>query len=27
MVDDYKATCDNCQVRIDKTKKVTKWIK
>ena len=24
MVDDYKATCDNCQVRIDKTKKVTK---
>jgi hypothetical protein len=24
MVDDYKATCDNCQVRIDKTKKAVK---
>jgi predicted nucleic acid-binding Zn-ribbon protein len=24
MVDDYKATCDNCQVRIDKTKKALK---
>jgi predicted nucleic acid-binding Zn-ribbon protein len=24
MVDDYKATCDNCQVRIDKTKKAIK---